>query len=213
MTKPALDLSLYLVLDPDRCGGIDGMVNTSLAAVSGGVTLVQLRSTEMKKRQWYEAALALKKALDPLHIPLIINDQVDVALAIDAAGVHIGQKDLPAEVVRRLIGPDKLLGLSASYASQMAEAPLDAIDYMGVGPVFPTTSKPDADPALGLPLLTGLMQKKRCPVVAIGGIDVTSAGQVMRCGPDGIAVVSAICGQSDPAQAARQLREQVEAAR
>lgn len=137
---------------------------------------------------------------------------MDVALAVDAAGVHVGQKDLPAEVVRRLIGPDKLLGLSISSAAQLAAAPLALIDYIGVGPVFPTTSKPDADPALGLPLLTELMQHKRCPAVAIGGIDATSAAAVMRCGVDGIAVVSAICGQPDPTAAAR-MREQVEAAR
>lgn len=213
MTKPVLDLSLYLVLDPERCGGINGMVQTALEAVSGGVTMVQLRSTEMKKRQWYQAAMALKAALDPLQVPLIINDQIDVALAVDAAGVHVGQKDLPADVVRRLIGPDKLLGLSASNAAQIAMAPLDDVDYLGVGPVFPTNSKPDADPALGMLLLADLLWHKPCPVVAIGGITADTAADAIRCGADGIAVVSAICGQPEPATAAETLRQRVESAR
>jgi thiamine-phosphate pyrophosphorylase len=201
-----LDLSLYLVLDPRRCNGINGIVDTTLQAVENGVTTVQLRAEpDWKKRQWYDAALALKKALTPYGVPLIINDQIDVALAVDADGVHIGQKDLPADIVRRLIGADKWLGLSVSNAAQLAAVPRDIVDYIGVGPVFPTTSKPDADPALGIDVLRTLMADKPCPAVAIGGITRQSAATVMATGVDGIAVVSAICGQPDPSLATRSL--------
>lgn len=204
--KPTFDLSLYLVLDPRRCHGIDGLVNTTLHAVKQGVTIVQLRAeADWKKRQWYDAARALKTALTPFNVPLIINDHIDIALAVEADGVHIGQKDLPVEVVRKLIGPNKLLGLSVSNAQQLANVPVDLVDYIGVGPVFPTTSKPDADPDLGLNYLAELMQKKHTPAVAIGGITVDSVVDVMQTGANGIAVVSAICGQPDPAHATQLL--------
>jgi thiamine-phosphate pyrophosphorylase len=198
-------LKLYLVLDPDLCGGTEGMIRTAVAAVENGVTMVQLRSKEMNKGQWYQAGIALKAALSPYNVPLIVNDHVDVAMAIDADGVHVGQKDLPVAAVRKLIGPEKWLGLSTSYAEQIAAVPTDIVDYIGTGPVFPTNSKKDADPALGLETLKAFMQNKPCPVVAIGGITADTAAAVMRCGPDGIAVVSAICGQDDPALATKEL--------
>lgn len=210
--KPAFDLSLYLVLDPRRCHGINGLVDTTLQAVKNGVTMVQLRAeSDWKKRQWYDAALALKSALAPFDVPLIINDQIDIALAVDAHGVHIGQKDLPVDIVRKLIGPNKLLGLSVSNAQQLANVPVELVDYIGVGPVFPTTSKPDADPDLGLPYLAELMQKKHTPAVAIGGITADSIIDVMQTGANGVAVVSAICGQPDPACATRLLAQQLKA--
>lgn len=207
-----LDLSLYLILDPDRCGGITGMVDTAIQAVNQGVTVVQLRAeSNWKKRQWYEAALALKQALLPLRIPLIINDQIDIALAVDADGVHIGQNDLPASVARRLLGPDKWIGLSISNQRQLEQVPFNLIDYLGIGPVFPTTSKPDADPAFGINQLKQLADRISCPCVAIGGISIDSVADVMSTGVNGIAVVSAICGQPDPAYASQLLRQQLEA--
>jgi len=213
-TKPTVDLSLYLVLDPRRCDGIDGLVTTTQQAVKNGATIVQLRAeADWKKRQWYNAALALKTALAPFHVPLIINDHIDIALAVDADGVHIGQKDLPVDVVRKLIGPNKLLGLSVSNAEQLAHVPVELVDYIGVGPVFPTTSKPDADPDLGLKQLTELMRNKQTPAVAIGGITIDSVAAVIQTGANGIAVVSAICGQPDPAYATKQLIEQINAAK
>ena len=110
----AIDLSLYLVLDPDLCGGPAGMVHTAIQAAKNGATVVQLRAPNWKKRQWLETATELKRVLESYRVPLIINDQVDVALAVDAEGVHVGQDDLPASEARRLIGPDKWLGLSVS---------------------------------------------------------------------------------------------------
>ncbi|MFC7422210.1 thiamine phosphate synthase [Iodobacter arcticus] len=202
--KPDLDLSLYLVLDPDLCGGEEGMVATAVAAVAGGVTMVQLRAPKWKKRQWVSAALALKAALGP--IPLIINDHIDVALLVDAAGVHVGQQDIAPEMARQLIGPHKLLGLSTSNAAHLAAVPLDIVDYIGVGPVFATGTKLDASPVIGLAEFAKLMQAKAIPAVAIGGIGLGRVAALRAAGADGVAVVSAICGQADPQQAAQALR-------
>ncbi len=119
------DLSLYLVLDPDLCGGPAQMVATAEVAARHGATVVQLRAPDWKKRQWLETAFELKAILDSLGVPLIINDHIDIALAVDAAGVHVGQADMPANVVRRLIGPDKLLGLSITAAAELARSTVD----------------------------------------------------------------------------------------
>ncbi|UXY14941.1 thiamine phosphate synthase [Chitiniphilus purpureus] len=207
------DLSLYLVLDPVLCGGAEGMVDTARIAAQHGVTVVQLRAPQWKKRQWLDTAQALKAALDPLGVPLIINDQIDVALAVDAAGVHLGQADLPPAVARRLLGPDKLIGLSTSNAVQLAQAPLDLIDYLGVGPVYPTGTKADASPVIGLPQFASLMAARTLPAVGIGGIQAGGAAAVIQAGADGVAVVSAICGQPDIAGAVRALRQEIEGAR
>ena len=130
-----IDLSLYLVLDLDLCGGPAGMVHTAIQAAKNGATVVQLRAPNWKKRQWLATAFALKAALAPYGVPLIINDHIDVALAVDAEGVHVGQGDLPALETRRLIGPDRILGLSVGSAEEMATVPAAGVDYLGIGPV------------------------------------------------------------------------------
>lgn len=206
----ALDLGLYLVLDPVLCKGRQGVVDTALAAAQNGVTIVQLRAEAMEKREWYEAGLALKKALDPLNVPLIVNDHIDVALAINASGVHIGQNDLPPQIVREMIGNEKWLGLSVSNMEQIQAAPFEVIDYLGIGPVYTTQSKRNAPAAIGLETLSELAQHKHCPAVGIGGITAETAADVLQCGVEGIAVVSAICGQSNPAEATRALRAEVD---
>ncbi|WP_283149987.1 thiamine phosphate synthase [Silvimonas soli] len=210
--KP-FDLSLYLVLDPDLCGGPQGMVDTARIAAENGATIVQLRAPNWKKRQWLETAFALKAVLDPLGVPLIINDHIDVAIAVDAAGVHIGQADLPPDATRRLIGPDKILGLSTSNAAQMADVPAGLVDYLGVGPVYPTGTKLDASPVIGLDEFSQLMRAKPLPVVAIGGIKHGTAAPLIRAGADGVAVVSAICGQADIAGATGHLFIEITGAR
>ena len=207
-----LDLSLYLVLDPELCGGAAGMVDTARVAAQSGASVVQLRAPHWKKREWYDCALELKRVLTPLKVPLIINDQVDIALAVDADGVHVGQSDLPAEAVRRLIGPHKWLGLSVSNAAELAElaaVPAGVVDHLGVGPIFATATKGDAAPATGLALLAELRAASRLPVVAIGGVGLANCASVMRCGVDGVAVVSAICGQRDVAASTRALRSAI----
>lgn len=208
-----LDLTLYLVLDPVLCGGIAGMVQTTQLAVANGVTAVQLRSEQAyDRRDWYQAALALKEVLAETTVPLLINDQVDVAMAVQADGVHIGQSDLPVDVVRKLIGTEKLIGLSVSNASQMQSVPWEQVDYLGIGPIYPTNSKGDAAPVLGVEQLQKLVQSKQCPAVAIGGINRSNITQVMQTGIDGVAVISAICAQPDVGAATQQLLQQIKQA-
>lgn len=205
-----LDLTLYLVLDPVLCGGIAGMVHTTQLAVANGVTAVQLRSEQAyDRRDWYQAALALKEVLAETTVPLLINDQVDVAMAVQADGVHVGQSDLPVDVVRKLIGTEKLIGLSVSNASQMQSVPWEQVDYLGIGPIYPTNSKSDAAPVLGVEQLQKLVQSKQCPAVAIGGINRSNITQVMQTGVDGVAVISAICAQPDVGAATQQLLQQI----
>lgn len=209
--RSVLDLSLYLVLDPDLCGGAANLVRCARLAAENGATVVQLRAPNWKKRQWLDTALELKRVLGPLGIPLIINDHIDIALACDAEGVHVGQADLPASVVRRLIGPDKWLGLSISSADELAAVSEATIDYFGVGPVYPTATKSDAAPVTGLPALAELVAASRLPVVAIGGIGLDNCLQPLQAGARGVAVVSAICGQDDPAQRTAALRKKISA--
>jgi thiamine-phosphate pyrophosphorylase len=201
-----LDYTLYLVTDtPERYQG--GLLAGVEAAVAGGASIVQYRAITGTRRQLYETARALHNLLRPRGVPLIINDQVDLALAIDAEGVHVGQNDLPVEIVRQMIGPKKLLGLSITAAAQLDAIPAKTVDYLGIGPVFPTISKDDAAPALGLEQLAWLTARTTLPVVAIGGISLENAAAVFATGVAGLAVVSALSLVTDPSAAARSLRQ------
>lgn len=206
LSRTQFDLSLYLVLDPELCGGIAGMVSTVYEAVERGVTCVQLRSEkEVDKRYWYDAGMMLKALLADYNVPLIVNNHIDVALAIDADGVHIGQNDLPADVARKILGPNKILGLSVGSVYELNQVKLHDVDYVGVGPIFATSTKKNARPALGIAELQKIVQTRTIPKVAIGGINQSNAGEVLAAGVDGIAVVSAICGQDDIAGATKKL--------
>ena len=208
MTLNPLNLSLYLVLDPDLCGSPCAMVRTARLAAEHGATVVQLRAPNWKKRQWLNTARELKAVLAPLGVPLIINDHVDIALAVDADGVHVGQADLPVAEVRRLIGPGKLIGLSVTNAAQLAAVP-EGVDYLGIGPVYPTGTKLDAAAVIGLPRFGDLVAASRWPVVAIGGINAGNCTPLFEVGARGVAVVSAICGQDDPVGATKVLLRQI----
>jgi thiamine-phosphate pyrophosphorylase len=201
-----LDYTLYLVTDtPERYP--DGLLASVEAAVVGGASIVQYRTTTGTRRQLYETARALHDLLRPRGVPLIINDQVDLALAIEAEGVHVGQNDLPAEVVRTMIGSKRLLGLSITTAAQFDTIPAKTVDYLGIGPVFPTISKDNAAPALGLEQLARLAARTQLPVVAIGGISLENAAAVFAAGVAGLAVISALSRAKDPLAVARSLRE------
>ena len=202
---PRFDLSLYLVLDPDQSERSGGLLETARAAVAGGVTIVQLRAPRWKKRRMTEAARALRTILAPKGIPLIIDDHADVMLAAGAEGLHVGQEDLSAEDARRLIGPDKILGLSAGNLMELRGTRPELLDYYGVGPVFSTRSKADAGAAIGIAGLQEVLAEARHPCVAIGGITKENAPEVGSAGADGIAVISALCGQPDVELAARNL--------
>lgn len=195
-----VDLTLYLVLDPDLCGGPEGMLRTAQLAAENGATVIQLRAPNWKKRQWLVTARELKGVLAPLGVPLIINDHVDVALAVDADGVHVGQGDLPATEVRRQIGPHKILGVSVNNPDQLAAVP-EGVDYLGIGPAYPTGTKADAAEVVGTERFAALVAASRWPVVGIGGIHAGNCAPLIAAGAHGVAVVSAICGQIDPARA------------
>lgn len=197
-------LRLHLVTDEAQCGE-RGLLAVVQSAVRGGVTCVQLREKSLDTRAFVERARALKALLSPLRIPLLVNDRVDVALAADADGVHVGQSDMAPQDVRRLM-PGALIGLSIESWQQMREAEQEPVDYYGISPVFATASKADAAPALGLAGLQQLRRMTGRPLVAIGGIQAGNVAAVMAAGADGVAVVSALCASADPAAAARHLR-------
>lgn len=216
--KKTIDYGLYLVTDRDLCLGrpLPDVVGQALA---GGVSVVQLREKHADTRAFVELGRALMALLAPRGVPLIINDRLDVALAIGAAGVHVGQSDMPVEDARALLGPGAILGLSVETMDQLREAeslPQGLVDYYGLSPIYQTPTKTDAGPGWGLP---GLGQARaevdagsRRPIVAIGGIGPQNAASVLRCGAQGLAVVSAICSAPDPEAASRELRRVVDRA-
>ena len=210
--KPAFDLALYLVAGTDVTGG-RRLEDVVAAAVRGGVTLVQLREKTLPDAEFVELARALKGLLAPLDVPLIVNDRAEVARAAGAAGVHLGQEDLDAGRAREILGPDALIGVSAGTIAEVGQVDKALADYVGVGPVYATPTKPDAGPPIGIAGLKTLQAAHApLPVVAIGGIGTGNAAEVMASGAaDGIAVVSAICGADDPQAAARALRREIEA--
>lgn len=172
-------------------------------AVKGGATMVQLREKTATTRDFLEQARALKALLEPAGVPLIINDRVDIALAVDADGVHVGQNDMPVEMVRALVGQKKILGLSITSETEITRADAAAADYLGVGPAYAQTTKADASAPLGVEGFAALCRKAPRPVMAIGGIDATNAAALISAGADGVAVVSAIMVADDCEAAAR----------
>ena len=199
-------LRLYLVTDSLLAGDRD-VVDIVMEAVKGGVTMVQLREKNLDTRSFIRRASLLNSLLLPHGVPLVINDRVDVALATDAAGVHVGQLDMPCEMVRRLLGPGKIIGLSVESHKDVSEANSLDIDYIAVSPVFATDTKTDTASPFGLDGLSLAVRSSVHPVVGIGGMNVSTASDVMRTGAAGIAVVSAIMSAESPAAAASQMLE------
>ena len=220
---PKKHLPLYLVLDPQLCGGALGMVETTRAAIAGGASIVQLRAPEWKKREMCECARALLRITRAAGIPLVIDDHADVALAVDADGLHVGQKDLsPADVMdmdfkdvpadaRAVIGHDRILGLSINCVEEALVIEKDLVDYIGIGPYRATATKKDAGAALGATGLKAIVRAAGMPSVAIGGIKLEHVADVMTTGVDGVAIVSAVCGAPNPEAAARALRTALKA--
>jgi thiamine-phosphate pyrophosphorylase len=205
------DVSLYLVTDRGLSRGRSQEFIVS-EAVKGGVTMVQLREKDVSTRKFYEIALCLKNILAPLNVPLIINDRLDIALAVDADGLHVGQSDLPYAEARRILGKDKIIGLSVENVDQARLANDLDVDYIGLSPVFTTPTKTDTSRPLGLEGIREIAAITRHKIVGIGGINSTNAGEIIRSGADGIAVVSAIVSADDPRQAASELKHKIETA-
>ncbi len=210
--RGAFDPTLYLVTDPELARGRP-LVEVVAAAVQGGVTLVQLRDQSAGGRALLEEARALKALLEPLGVPLIVNDRVDVAVAAGAAGCHVGQSDLPAGAARALLGRDAILGVSLDAVDQIGAVEPEIVDYVAHGPFAATATKPDAGGPVGAAGLAAVRARTELPLVAIGGIDADNAGEAVRAGAHGIAVVSAIVAAADPKRASRALLRAIETAR
>ena len=201
-----LDLSLYLVTDPDLCAGY-GLVETVVAAVRGGVTVVQLRDKHAADGEMIDQARRLKAALAGSGVPLIINDRLAVAVESGADGLHIGQDDGEVAAARMVLGERALLGLSVQTPAQLARVDIERLDYLGLGPVFATPSKHDHAEPLGFEGLAALVAASPLPAVAIGGLKIEHVAAIRQSGAGGLAVISAICGHPDPEAAARAIRE------
>ena len=198
-----IDWSLYLCTDRELTG--EKNFETCVEdAIKGGVTVVQLREKNLSGKKFFETALSLKKITGKYKIPLIINDRVDIAVAADADGVHVGQSDLPAKAARKIIGDEKILGVSASTLDEALKAESDGADYIGVGGIFFTATKPDAE-SVSPETLKKICESVKIPVVAIGGINSETLPLVKNTGIAGVAVVSAIVAAENPEDAAKNL--------
>jgi len=209
---PVPDYALYLVTDAGLSRGRTHLEVVE-AAIKGGVTVVQYREKNASTRRMIEEARELCLLCRAAGVPFIVNDRLDVALAVDADGVHVGQDDMPASLARRLLGENKILGVSAGSAAEARTAVDDGADYIGASPVFSTPTKPITPPPLGTEGLGRLARAVNIPVVAIGGITERNAAAMMECGAAGIAVVSAVVAAEDVEAAARGLRRAVEKVR
>ena len=204
-------LALYYVADPEQTDrDFLTMVDDALA---GGVTSLQLRAKRMPGREMYDLDITLRERCRTAGTLFFVNDRVDIAIAADADGVHVGMHDLPLEATRRLVGRDMIIGFSPLAMEDVVSARSDGADYVGLGPVFGTASKADAQPELGLLSLAEQAAAAGLPSVGIGGIDIANAGAVIRAGVDGVAVISAIQGAPDVRRAAESLVQVVNLAK
>lgn len=197
-----LDLSLYLVTD--KSDDVEKFLKTIEEGIKGGVSVVQIREKTADTLDFYNLALKVKEITTKYDVPLIINDRVDVALAIDAEGVHVGQSDMPCDVTRKLVGPDKIVGVSAATIDEAKKAEKDGADYIGSGAVFPTATKDDA-PKITKKDLKEIVNSINIPVVAIGGITLENAHELSDTGIAGLSVVSAIMSSDNPKKSSEEL--------
>ena len=203
-----LDLSLYLVTNNSK--DEEKFLNIIEESLKGGVSVVQLREKKAETLDFYNLALKVKEITQKYNVPLIINDRIDIALAIDADGVHVGQSDMPAKTARSMIGEDKILGVSAANIKEAKKAQRDSADYIGVGAVYPTNTKDDAT-SVPKKELKEIVKSVDIPVVAIGGITQENAHELNDCEIDGLSVVSAIMEAENPKIASENLLKEFKA--
>ena len=205
MIKEDIDYSVYLVTD-SRDKTEEEFLVIIEEAIKGGTSIVQLREKTASTKDFYELALKVKEITSRYDVPLLINDRIDIALAIDSEGVHIGQDDMPADIARAIIGDEKILGVSASTVDEAVKAQKDGADYIGSGAVFPTSTKDDAD-SVSKDELKEIVNSIDIPIVAIGGITLENAQELKDTGISGFSVVSAIMSAKDPQVASKKLKE------
>lgn len=201
-------LRAYLVSDA-RAGSIERLVEICRLAIEGGVTAIQLRAKGWTDLELLRAANLLRELGSATGTLFIVNDRVDIALASDADGVHLGVDDLPVTVARAMLGPDRIVGYSPETPEDRIQAERDGADYLGIGPVFGSTTKDDAGPALGLDQFRSLVAASNVPVVGIGGIGIENAAAVVEAGAAGVALVGAVFFADDPREAASRLLAEV----
>jgi len=202
-----IDYKLYLVTDRDVLKGRD-LIKAVEESILGGTTIVQLREKEVTSREFYDIASKIKSITDKYNIPLIINDRLDIALAADATGIHIGQSDIPCKVAREILGNDKIIGVSVHTLEEALEAEKDGADYLGCGAVFSTSTKKDATD-VSYEQLKEIKARVKIPVVAIGGIDEKNLGELKGTNIDGVAIVSAILGKANIKEATENLKRNI----
>lgn len=201
-----LNLDVYVITDP--VVSKLSHVQQARLAIAGGADVIQLRDKEASGADLVSAGMAIRGVVPESKL-FIVNDRVDVAYAVGADGVHLGQEDIPVKYAREMLGADAIIGVSASSVEEAIHAERDGADYVGLGSIYPTTSKEDAGEAIGLEAISRVKQEVGIPVVAIGGINIQNAPDVVRAGADGVAVISAVVGAKDPESATRQLRDAV----
>jgi len=202
--KAKIDYSIYLVTDRDLMS-TETLEEAVEQAIIGGCTLVQLREKDCSSLDFYNTAVKVKEITDKYNVQLLINDRLDIALAVDAAGVHVGQSDLPVSVVRKIIGEDKIIGISAGTLEEALKGQRDGADYLGVGAMYATGTKKDANPT-SIEELKKIRENVSLPIVVIGGINKERIKDFEGIEIDGLAIVSAIIAQKDIVEATRELK-------
>lgn len=204
------DFKLYVIIDKKTCLRRKGrdLVYVAREAIAGGADVIQLRDKESSDREIVEAGRAIRKAVGRDKAVFIVNDRPDIALAVDADGVHLGQDDLPVTAARSILGKDKIIGLSTHSLEQAAEAQNSGADYIGIGPIFSTPTKPGYK-AVGLELIKKVKEMNGIPFVAIGGIDESNIDDIIAAGGLRVAVVRAVCGAEDIREAAKRLKDKL----
>ena len=199
------------VITDERIGRGRSHLEIAEAAIRGGADVIQLRDKGASGGRLYEVAMGLRELTRYAQVPFLVNDRLDIAMAVDADGVHLGQEDLPASAARKILGPGKILGVSAATAGEVAAAERDGADYLGVGAVFEARgTKADAGDPGGPALIERIRRQTRLPIVAIGGIDAGNARQVLKAGANAVAVISAVVAADDIERAARRLKRLLE---
>lgn len=201
-----IDYSLYLVTDRSFLGN-KSLKEAVGEAIEGGVTFIQIREKDISTRAFYKIAADVKEVTDYYKVPLVINDRIDIAQAIDADGVHLGQSDMPIQIARKILGKNKIIGISVENVNEAKEAEGNGADYVGVGTVFYTGTKKDINKPIGLEGLTEVCGSIKIPKVAIGGINKNNFKDILKAGVDGAAIISAILGEKDIKEASKLLKK------
>lgn len=201
-----IDYSLYLVTDRSFLGN-KSLKEAVGEAIEGGVTFIQIREKDISTRAFYKIAADVKEVTDYYKVPLVINDRIDIAQAIDADGVHLGQSDMPIQIARKILGKNKIIGISVENVNEAKEAEGNGADYVGVGTVFYTGTKKDINKPIGLEGLTEVCGSIKIPKVAIGGINKNNFKEILKAGVDGAAIISAILGEKDIKEASKLLKK------